>query len=97
MPNGEPPEDKNNKKGFGNKRVLDDIKINKEKVSMDLERGGSGKNNIHLKVGNKKYFLDKKTGKFYDKNGIKAPKSITKNSAVKRALDKALRLENKGW
>jgi hypothetical protein len=42
--------------GFANFRTLNNTTIKGYKVSMDLERGGSGLINIHLKVGSTKYF-----------------------------------------
>lgn len=75
----------NKKKGMMNKRTLQNTNIKKQKVSMDIERGGSGKTNIHLKVDKTKYFYDGVD--FVNTAGSKAPNSITKDSRILKAIE----------
>lgn len=81
--------------GMNNLRTLKDTVIKGYKVSMDLERGGSGLTNIHLKVGNTKYFY--KAGKFINAAGKEIPNVLRSNPAIKSALQKALDTIAKGW
>jgi hypothetical protein len=80
---------------MNNLRVLKDTKIKGYKVSMDLERGGSGATNIHLKVNNTKYYY--KSGKFVNSNGSQILKSLRNNTSIKNALKKAQNTVKKGW
>ncbi|MCM1286352.1 MAG: polymorphic toxin-type HINT domain-containing protein [Acetobacter sp.] len=74
--------------GFNNIRTLKETKIKGYKVSMDVERGGSGLINIHLKVDGIKYFW--KSGKFVSKSGRTLPNSIKNSAIIQNALKKAL-------
>jgi hypothetical protein len=86
---------KGSRSGFKSDRVLNNLKIKGKKVSTDIEKGGSGLNNIHLKVGKTKYYYDGKS--FYTPNGVRVPKSVLKNNAVQKILQKALDLHAKGF
>ena len=84
--------------GFGNKRILNDgeVKIGQNKnISLDVESGGSGKVNIHMKVDGKKYFYDENSKLFIDTNGKKLSSKITKNEKIQTAIQKALDYANK--
>jgi hypothetical protein len=52
---------KGSRSGFKSDRVLNNLKIKGKKVSTDIEKGSSGLNNIHLKVGKTKYYYDGKS------------------------------------
>ena len=80
---------------MNNFRILKETAIKGYKVSMDLERGGSGLVNIHLKVNNTKYFY--KAGKFISSTGKEIPNVLRNSAIIKSALDKALDLISKGW
>ena len=82
--------------GMNNHRVLKDTTIKGYKVSMDLERGGSGLNNIHLKVGNVRYFYND-NGKFISAAGKEIPNALRNNPVITRSLQKALETMEKGW
>ena len=100
-----PPDDDDNdvkisnkNSGFSNKRILNngDIQIKGNKnISLDVERGGSGKVNIHIKVGNEKYFYDFNSGKYISNSGSQLSSSISKNSKIQEATKKALDYANK--
>jgi len=100
-----PPDDDDNdvkisnkNNGFSNKRILNngDIQIKGNKnISLDVERGGSGKVNIHIKVGNEKYFYDFNSGKYISNSGNQLSSSISKNSKIQEATKKALDCANK--
>jgi len=79
--------------GFKNTRVLQQTRIKGYKVSMDLERGGSGLLNIHIKIGNTKYYY--KAGKFINSLGNEIPGVLRKNQLIIDALNKALSLASK--
>ena len=81
--------------GMNNLRTLKETSIKGYRVSMDLERGGSGLVNIHLKVDNQKYFYIE--GKFTNINGKEIPKALRNNPQILKALDKALQMQSKGW
>ena len=81
--------------GMNNLRTLKETVIKGYRVSMDLERGGSGLVNIHLKVGNTKYYY--KAGKFINSAGKEIPKALRNNSKIISALNKALSMKSKGW
>ena len=83
--------------GMNNFRSLHETKIKGYKVSMDLEKGGSGLNNIHLKVGKDKFYYNKQTGKFLSTSGKEIPKSLRNNKLIKKALEKALDKIRGGW
>lgn len=86
------------KAALNNKRILNngDVKIGGyKKISLDVEKGGSGKVNIHLQVDGKKYFYDNKMGNYMSKDGNKLPNSIAKNSKIQQATDKALQYAKK--
>ena len=74
--------------GFGNKRVLENTKIRHKEISMDVERGGSGKINVHAKVDGVKYFQNS-DGQFVSKDGNMLNKKIVKDSTFQKALKKA--------
>ncbi|SHI83662.1 two-partner secretion domain-containing protein [Propionispora hippei] len=84
-------------KGMGNLRVLKDVTIKGYRVSMDLERGGSGLTNIHVKIDNVKYYFNKDAGAFLNEAGDRLPNSLRGNSLITKALEKALDIESKGW
>ena len=100
-----PPDDDDNdvkisnkNNGFSNKRILNngDVQIKGNKnISLDVERGGSGKVNIHIKVGNEKYFYDFNSGKYISNSGSQLSSSISKNSKIQEATKKALDYANK--
>ena len=100
-----PPDDDDNdvkisnkNNGFSNKRILNngDVQIKGNKnISLDVERGGSGKVNIHIKVGNEKYFYDFNSGKYISNSGNQLSSSISKNSKIQEATKKALDYANK--
>jgi len=81
--------------GFGNFRVLETTKINHRKTSIDVERGGSGKINVHAKVGGVKYFRNA-DGTFTSSKGALLSKKITSNRIFKKAINKADNLIEKG-
>lgn len=70
--------------GMNNIRTLDNTKIKGYKVSMDIERGGSGLINIHLKVGNSKYFYN--SSKFLSSAGKEIPHALRGNSIIEKSL-----------
>jgi RHS repeat-associated protein len=82
--------------GMDNLRTLQNTTIKGYNVSMDLERGGSGLVNIHVKVDNVKYFFDG-VSKFFDANGKELPNSLRNNADITKALDKALDALTRGW
>ncbi len=82
-------------RGMDNYRVLNNTKIKGYTVSMDLERGGSGANNIHLKVNQTKYYYNGET--FVDVNGNSIPNSLKGNTVIESALQKALNRAESGW
>ena len=78
--------------GFSNKRILNngDVTVGGYKnISLDVEKGGSGKVNIHLQVDGKKYFYDSKTGTYTSKDGASLPSSIARNPKIQIATKKA--------
>ena len=80
-----------NKCGIKNIRTLQETKIGAySKVSMDVERGGSGLVNIHIHVNKTKYFYDGMKKGFFTKGGAALPKVIQNSQKVKKALEKAL-------
>ena len=83
--------------GMNNKRVMHETKIKGYKVSMDLEKGGSGQNNIHLKVDGKKYIFNADKEAFLDSAGRRLPKSLRGDQEIIDALGKAIKLNNQGW
>ena len=85
------------KSGNNSHRILNTTKIKGYKVSMDIERGGSGKNNVHLEVDGEKYYLDFEDGEFYDSSRKKLPKSLRKDQTIKKATSKAYELIENGW
>jgi len=89
-----PPPDGDNR-GFDNLRVLQEVTIRGYRVSMDLERGGSGLYNIHLKVDNVKYFYN--AGRFVNAAGKEIPHVLRANPQVQRGLTRALDAMGRGW
>ncbi|MDF2788861.1 MAG: hypothetical protein K0S80_1959 [Neobacillus sp.] len=84
--------------GMDNLRFLNNYSTKGyKKLSLDLERGGSGLVNIHLKVGNTKYFYDFKSGELLTEQGNKLPNSLRKDKFIQGALNKALETLKKGW
>ena len=83
--------------GMNNKRIMNETKIKGHKVSMDLEKGGSGQNNIHVKVDGKKYFFNANKGAFLDSAGQRLPKALQGNQQIINALGKATKLISQGW
>ena len=83
-----------NKCGMGNFRTLKETTIKGYKVSMDLERGGSGLLNIHLKVNKTKYFWNGK--QFVSSAGKAIPNLLKNNAKIQKALQKALEAIAKG-
>lgn len=81
--------------GMNNLRVLKERIIKGYKISMDLEKGGSGLNNIHLKVNNVKYFYQ--NGEFISSTGRRLPKSLRNNRTIRNAVDKALDAIERGF
>ena len=81
--------------GMNNLRVLKERVIKGYKISMDLEKGGSGLNNIHLKVNNVKYFYQ--NGEFISSTGRRLPKSLRNNRTIRNAVDKALDAIERGF
>ena len=81
--------------GMNNLRVLPQTLIKGYQLSMDLERGGSGLVNIHLKIDGVKYFF--KNGKFFNNFGKEIPNILRDNATIKKALNKALDMIKKGW
>lgn len=84
-------------RGTNNIRVLQKTKIKGYEVSVDLEKGGSGLNNIHAEVDGKKYYLDDETEVFLDKDGNRLPNKLRGNSEISKAVDKANKLISQGW
>lgn len=82
---------------MNNKRVLDTTKIKGYNVSMDLEKGGSGLNNIHIKVNDTKYFYNETVKAFTDASGNRLPNSLRGNQEIINAFNKAKKLINQGW
>ena len=80
--------------GFANKRILDNTTIKGYKVSLDLERGGSGLINVHIKVGSTKYTWD---GSQFMNNGKPIPGSLQNNATITKALNQAFKLMKNGW
>jgi RHS repeat-associated protein len=74
--------------GFGNKRVLENTKIRHKEISMDVERGGSGKINVHAKVDGVKFFKNE-DGQFVSKDDSVLNKKIVNDPKFQKALDKA--------
>ncbi len=94
----DPGKDPSNlKKAMDNIRVMKDTKIGQYKVSMDLERGGSGLINIHLKIGNTKYFYNTDKGLFLDSLGNRVPNALRENQQIIDALNKAQKLIKGGF
>ena len=85
------------KKGTNNVRVMQKTKIKGYDVSVDLEKGGSGVNNIHAEVNGKKYYLDKETEVFLDKNGNRLLNKLRGDKDISKAVDKANKLISQGW
>lgn len=83
--------------GMNNLRVLKDTTIKGYTVSMDLERGGSGLINIHLKVDKVKYYFNENAGAFLDEVGNRLPNSLRGNQKIEDALTKAIERMNSGW
>lgn len=81
--------------GMNNLRLLKTTKVKGYRISMDLEKGGSKKNNIHLLVNGVKYYY--KNSKFIFKAGKEIPKKSRNNSTINDALAKALYLIKNGW
>ncbi|WP_233516698.1 hypothetical protein [Paenibacillus curdlanolyticus] len=79
----------NTNSGINNVRVMQDTKIKGYTVSMDVERGGSGLVNVHVKVNNTKYFYDAETSQFLDGTGNRLPNSLRGNEQINNALKKA--------
>ena len=80
--------------GMKNIRTLEKTKIKNYKVSMDIERGGSGLTNIHAEVDGVKYFWN--GTKFLSKNGKEIPKVLRDHPTIIKALKKALEKITKG-
>ncbi|KIR01967.1 hypothetical protein P261_00781 [Lachnospiraceae bacterium TWA4] len=70
---------------MANFRTLNETTIKGYNVSMDLERGGSGLLNIHLKINKTKYFWNGK--KFISSDGKTIPNSLKNNTKIQKALD----------
>jgi hypothetical protein len=86
------------KPALNNKRLLQDTKIKGYTMSIDLEMGGSGIPNIHLKLDNVKYLWDENAKAFLSTlDGSKLPKSIRDLDVIKNALSKALQLLQGKW
>ena len=85
------------KVGMNNRKVLQEIAIKGYKVSVDLERGGSGKINTHVLVNAKKYIFNEKTGAFLDSSGNRLPNSLQGNQQIIDAKKKADQLIKQGW
>ena len=92
-----PGDPNNNRRGYDNIRVLQERTMNGYRVSMDLERGGSGLTNIHLKVNNTKYFYNQSANQFINSAGNQIPNSLQGNPVIDRALHKALNALQRGW
>ena len=86
-----------NNQGMNNNRVLKDTKIKGYNVSMDLERGGSGQINIHLKINDTKYFFNAEKGAFLDSAGNRVPNALKGNQQIIDSLKKAQKLVKQGW
>ena len=83
---------KEKKEGFDNVS----FKNQKKKTRIDVERGGSGKYNIHYHDGDKKkYIYDEKTNNFYDSKGKKLSKRSWKDGGVDALLNRAKEYINK--
>ena len=98
--NGDPnKKPKNNSSGSGmnNKRVLDTTEIKGHKVTMDLEKGGSGLNNIHIEVDGTKYYYNEQVQAFTNSAGNRLPKSLRGNQDIINAFNKAKKLISQGW
>ena len=78
-----------------NLRTLSNTTIKEYEVSMDLERGGSGLLNLHLKVGNTKYFYN--GSKFLNSAGKEIPNALRGNATIQKALQKALDAAKRGF
>ena len=78
-------------------RVLDTTKIKGHKVTMDLEKGGSGLNNIHIEVDGAKYYYNEQVQAFTNSAGNRLPKSLRGNQDIINAFNKAKKLINQGW
>lgn len=62
-----------------------------------MEKGGSGRDNIHCHVGEERYTYDDRTDAFWNIKGEKLPNKIRKNNYVEKMLKKAFKLYNKEW
>ena len=81
--------------GMNNIRTLQTTMIKGYNVSMDLEKGGSGLNNIHLKVNGVKYLYT--NGIFINGVGKQIPITLRNNFLINNALQKALKAIERGW
>ena len=64
---------------------------------MDLEKGGSGLNNIHIEVDGAKYYYNEQVQAFTNSAGNRLPKSLQGNKEIINAFNKAKKLINQGW
>jgi len=69
--------------GFANKRTLQQTTIKGNRVSVDAERGGSGKWNVHVKVNGEKVYIRSPS----DLSAL--PKSVRRSSQVEDAVQEA--------
>ena len=83
--------------GMNNLRTLQNTTIKGYKVSMDLERGGSGALNLHVKVDSTKYFYNFSKEIFLDAKGNELPNALRNHTLVLKALQKALDALDRGW
>ncbi|WP_237179127.1 polymorphic toxin-type HINT domain-containing protein, partial [Paenibacillus sp. MMS18-CY102] len=79
--------------GMNNVRVMQNTKVKGYTISMDVEKGGSGQVNIHVKVNDTKYFYNSEKGEFLDANGNRLPNSLRGNEQINAALKKAQKYE----
>ena len=91
------PNDPNNQRGMGNQRLINNLRVKGYRISMDMERGGSGQINIHLQINNTKYFYNHQAGQFFSQAGNSIPGSLQGNAEIAKALQRALKLIQGGW
>lgn len=81
--------------GHANQRVLEKATIRHKEISMDVERGGSGKINVHAEVDGVKYFRNE-DGQFFSKKGDTLNKKIVNDPKFQKAIKSADRFIKSG-
>ncbi|RIJ62890.1 RHS repeat domain-containing protein [Rummeliibacillus sp. POC4] len=77
---------------MSNKRFLNNYSVkNYKNISLDLERGGSQLENIHVVVNNVKYIYQPHLDDFVSKNGFSIPSKLRYDTKIRKALVKAFK------